>query len=94
MDTVTITWKAFGEPTSATIEWDIDWITTDRLDVCNQAFRDTNLYNGSLWDALEPHLPEDRTHTALSVGDEVEVAGFTYRCEGMGWSITTTKESV
>lgn len=91
MNTVRITWKAFGDPTSATIEWN----DTDAQNVCNQAFRDTNLYEGSLWDALEPHLPEDRTHTALSVGDEIEVAGVTYRCEGMGWSIiSTTKESV
>ena len=89
MTNITITWKAFGEPTSANIEWDY----TDSQSVCDQAFRDTNLYNGSLWEALEPHLPEDRTHTALSVGDEVEVAGTTYRCEPVGWSITE-KESV
>jgi hypothetical protein len=89
MKTITITWKAFGESTSATIEWDY----SDSQDVCDQAFRDTNLYNGSLWEALEPHLPENRTHTALSVGDEVEVAGLTHRCGPAGWSIVE-KETV
>jgi hypothetical protein len=93
MDTVIITWKAFGAPTSATIEWDIDWLIEDRLSVCNQAFRDTNTYNGSLWNAIEPHLPPYRTHTALSIGDEVEVAGFTYRCDSIGWTLLERKEN-
>lgn len=93
MKTITITWKAFGEPTSATIEWDYPDTGLHSVEVCEKAFRDTNLYNGSLWEALEPHLPEDRTHTALSVGDEIEVAGLTHRCEPAGWSIVE-KESV
>jgi|694.fasta_scaffold02251_47 hypothetical protein len=90
MATITITWKAFGDPTSATFEWE----NTEGHDIVERAFRDTNLYNGSLWDALEPHLPENRTHTALSVRDEVEVDGVTWRCEPIGWSVVEQKESV
>jgi hypothetical protein len=93
MKTITITWKAFGNPTSATIEWDYPDTGLHSITVCEQVYEATNLYRGALWDALEPHLPENRTHTALSVGDEVEIVGFlTHRCEPAGWSIVE-KES-
>jgi hypothetical protein len=32
-------------------------------------------------------LSPDRTHTALSVGDEVTVDDVTFRCEPAGWSV-------
>jgi hypothetical protein len=83
MKKVTITWKAFGEPTSATFFIDID--ATPR-EICNLAFRNTNLYEGVLWNAIELLLPEERTHTALSVGDEVTVDGEVFRCMPEGWS--------
>lgn len=38
--------------------------------------RHTNLYNGELWDIIEPLLPADRTHTALSVGDKIVIDYF------------------
>lgn len=89
--TVTIEWAAFGDRPeknrwvrSATFTLPIDEKATD-LDVCNVAFSNTNLYSGALWDILEPALPEDRTHTALSVGDFVTVDGRRYRCEEVGW---------
>lgn len=81
--TITITWKAFGSPTSATIQYDTG---LDEDAILAKAFRETNLYEGYLWNALEPHLPEDRTHTALSVGDEVTINGNVFRCEPFGWS--------
>ena len=81
--TITITWKAFGSPTSATIQYDTG---LDEDAILAKAFRETNLYEGYLWNALEPHLPEDRTHTALSVGDEVAINGNVFRCEPFGWS--------
>ena len=83
MKTITITWKAFGEPTSATFMMDIE--ATAR-EICNRVFRDTNLYQGLMWNAVELLLPEERTHTALSVGDEVTVDGVVFRCEPEGWS--------
>lgn len=60
---------------------------TDDIDVCEKAFRDTNIYEGEMWDAMQP-LPENRTHTALSVGDYVEVDGRLYRCAAFGWKAT------
>jgi hypothetical protein len=89
--TVTILWCAFGDKPernrwmqSATITLPIDEKATD-LDVCNVAYTNTNLYSGALWDILEPALPEDRTHTALSIGDLVIVDGRRYRCAEVGW---------
>lgn len=59
----------------------------DDVHVCEKVFRDTNLYEGDVWDAMQP-LPEDRTHTALSVGDYVVVDGRMYRCAAFGWRLT------
>jgi hypothetical protein len=84
MKTITLTWKAFGEPTSATFQMATE--ATAR-ELCNLAFRNTNLYQGEMWDIVEPLLPKDRTHTSLSVGDEVKVDGEVFRCEPEGWSV-------
>ena len=54
------------------------------LSICEAVFRETNTYAGPIWDALLP-LPEDRTHTALSVGDHVRIDGVLYRCQMMGF---------
>lgn len=54
------------------------------LQICEVVFRETNQYEGPLWDALQP-LPEERTHTALSVGDHVRIDGVLYRCQMMGF---------
>lgn len=89
MSTITVTWKAFCHPdtpnrvpTSATIETDIQG---DDITIAEAVFHDTNLYRGRLWDLLKPVLPENRTHTALSVGDTVTIDGVTYRCASEGW---------
>jgi hypothetical protein len=100
MSTITVTWKAFNnnDPkrlqdfadagrkpvTSRTIEVEsANGVNHDII--CEHLFRDTNLYQGSWWTLLQP-LPEDRTHTALSVGDEVTIDGQVYRCEDIGFS--------
>ena len=83
MSQVTITWKAFGDATSATFDIPENG---DAINICNMLFRQTNLYEGHAWDILESLLPENRTHTALSVGDEITVNGITHRCESIGWA--------
>ena len=93
MSTITIMWKAFahepfGNSTSATLQWETE---ESPLELCNRLFRETNRYEGDLWDALEPLLSEERTHTALSVGDEVEVDGETYRCKSVGWEVVSIR---
>ena len=79
MTHVKITWKAFGSSQSAEIEID----SMDNL--LESLFAQTNAYRGALWNLIEAVLPEDRTHTALSVGDEVEIDGVAYRCADIGW---------
>ena len=94
MSELRITHKAFAhvvkeddaeEPVSTLV---VEWAAADDLSdwqVCEAVFHQTNTYRGDLWDAIQPLLSPRRTHTALSVGDEVTVRGTTYRCEPAGW---------
>lgn len=87
MKFVTITWKAFGSPTSVSFTTDMEG---GALDVCNRAFRETNKYEGAMWNIIEPLLDDNRTHTALSVGDWVEVNGEVFECAPVGWNAMNT----
>ncbi len=94
MSELRITHKAFAhvvqeddaeEPVSTLV---VEWAGADGLSdaqVCEAVFHQTNTYRGDLWDAIQPLPSPRRTHTALSVGDEVTVRGTTYRCEPAGW---------
>lgn len=100
MSTITITWKAFNSDdpkrlqdfadagrlpvTSKTIETQIGE-NLHHHSICEMLFHSTNTYQGDLWDALQP-LPEKRTHTAMSVGDEVTINGRRYRCMDLGFA--------
>jgi hypothetical protein len=51
---------------------------------------DLEEFNGSafeiyLWKVIEARLAPDRTHTSISIGDEVEIDGQTYICADIGW---------
>ena len=59
-------------------------IAGDDLEICELVFANTNLYQGEVWDALQP-LPAERTHTSLSVGDVVVVDGRAYECAFFGF---------
>lgn len=86
---ITVVWRAFTRPgetntrRTITIESDLD-----DLQLCEEIFAATNLYQGPIWDALQP-LPEDRTHTAISVNgdraDFVSIDGITYEVALMGF---------
>jgi hypothetical protein len=92
MSKVTIYWKAFGDKpkqgkfvssvefeTEFKIEeWDIDQF----LDV---VYSVTNRYSGNLWEIIEPKLSPNRTHTALSVGDEIKVDDQVYIVADFGF---------
>ena len=83
MKEVTVSWVAFeDEPFSIGLLVESD---KDDLTLCELLYRNTNLYQGELWDRIEPLLPETRHHTALSVGDEVTIDGITYVCADFGW---------
>ena len=94
MSKITITWKAFGDfdgrivssVSFNTVEnYETDF---DRLGFCEGVFAQTNTYTGPLWDIIEPRLDPKRTHTALSVGDEVSVDGWVYVCDRIGFILT------
>lgn len=94
MTEIRITYKAFARHIADDDRHDgvttlvVEWEGADELSdaqVCEAVFAQTNLYRGSLWDLIEPKLSDRRTHTAVSVGDEVTVRGITYRCEPVGW---------
>ncbi len=94
MNKVKITWKAFsngGSRQDTSVEFDTELFITP-IAFCDAVFRATNTYSGALWDMIQPMLSPDRTHTALSVGDEVTVDDVTFRCERAGWS--TTKDCI
>jgi hypothetical protein len=73
--------------TTKTIDYYTDGVPDEA--VCEKVFRDTNLYEGDLWDALQP-LSDRRTHTAISVGDYITIDGRMYCCGKMGWIRTDT----
>jgi len=52
---------------------------------CEMLFEQTNRYEGRLWSMIEPYLPAERSHTALSVGDMVCIDERVYRCKDFGW---------
>lgn len=92
---VIITYKAFAEFITPEDEGvspvtfiRVDWLEGAGLSddhVLERVFHDTNTYSGSLWDQIKDRLPERRTHTAVSVGDEVQVNGRDYVCKPVGW---------
>lgn len=61
--------------------------TESDLQLCELVFAETNTYSGSLWDRIEPLLPETRTHTALSVGDLVRIDDRVYKCASVGFKL-------
>jgi hypothetical protein len=94
MATIIITWRSFTNPNqfvSAPVSFDYSAEVFSHNQICDIVFEQTNLYQGSFWEKLEPVLPANRSHTALSVGDEVTIynhnTGFTYRCNPFGWEL-------
>lgn len=91
MANITITWKAFGnrqnrQISSVTIDIPNDFVAPKlRKSVLESIYADTNLYQGFFWNLIEPKLSPNRTHTSLSVGDEITIDGQTYVCANFGW---------
>lgn len=63
--------------------------------VLDYLFECTNLYQGRVWtEYLEGKMPANRSHTALSVGDQVVLDGREYTCESVGWKEVKTRQPV
>ena len=59
-------------------------------------FEQTNLYAGDVWEKhFKDKMPENRSHTALSVGDLVTLEAdgdkSTYVCRDLGWELLSFK---
>ena len=81
---IKITWKAFGDKpqqnkfvTSVEIETEFP-ATLSHNEILNVVYADTNLYQGYIWGKIEGKLSPIRTHTSLSIGDEVVIDGIGY----------------
>lgn len=92
MSKVKISWKAFGDKpdqgkfvSSVDFETDFKIAEADVDQFLNVVYRVTNVYSGNLWDIIQPKLSPTRTHTALSVGDEVEIDGQVYIVADFGF---------
>lgn len=88
---VKITWKAFGDKpeqgrfiSSVEVETQFPETVTDEQ-ICEIVYADTNLYQGYIWQLIHPLLSETRTHTSISVGDEIEINGQVYICADFGF---------
>jgi len=84
--------------TSATLELSNDLDVFTDTGWCDFMYEVTNLQDEIydftrnatklfVWNKLKPLLPANRTHTSLSVGDEITINENTYRCENVGWEL-------
>lgn len=96
---IKITWKAFAGKPEASVTFNAKGLFEGKndYDVCNQIFQDTNLYGGLVWEQIKNNLPQERSHTALSVGDEITFYDYSedkvtkvYRCEDIGWGLVSS----
>ena len=92
MSQVKITWKAFGDkPEIGRFISSVEFETEFKIDESNVdkflgvVYQQTNLYGGNLWKIIEPKLSATRTHTSISIGDEIEVDGQVYICADFGF---------
>jgi hypothetical protein len=92
MSKVKVTWKAFGDKpeinrfiSSVEFETDFKIAKADVDQFLNVVYRVTNTYSGNLWGIIQPLLSETRTHTALSIGDEIEIDGQVYIVADFGF---------
>lgn len=92
MSQVKIIWKAFGDkPKAGKFVSSVEFETEFKIDESNVdlflgvVYHNTNTYSGNLWKIIEPKLSATRTHTSISVGDEIEINGQVYICADFGF---------
>ena len=101
MTKIKITWKAYGnqpqrERFISSVEVELVNQVSDDFRICEAIFKVTNLQGDlaefgaslteiNLWETIKPKLSPTRTHTSLSIGDEVEIDGRAYVCADLGF---------
>jgi hypothetical protein len=93
---VKVTWVTENHPSMPYARKEVeflDFLSVDSqatdLDVCEEVYRQTNLYVGSFFEAVNKYASKDRGHTSISVGDFVEVDGNVYECGYFGWRVVS-----
>jgi len=90
MATIAVALCAFGTATTYSAEVpDALLGTADPEAIADLIFEATNLQSDAdpVWRILRKEQPWGRTHTSLSVGDQVSVNGVVLCCEVEGWSL-------
>jgi hypothetical protein len=103
MTKIKITWKAFGDQPQrgrfiSSVELELPKQVSDDFRICEAIYKVTNLQGEladfgaslteiNLWKTIESKLSPTRTHTSLSVGDEVEIDGRAYICADLGFKL-------
>lgn len=92
---VKITWVTTNHPSEPYSRKEVSystWLSFDTyatdLEVCEEVYKSTNsseFFRG----VLAKFAPADRGHTAISVGDFVEVNGNVYECADFGWRVVS-----
>jgi hypothetical protein len=87
---IKITWQAFGNRPEtnrfiSSLEFNLDSSEVSNEKLMDMIYRDTNLYSGPIWNAIEKLLPANRTHTALSIGDEIQINENSYIVADFGF---------
>ena len=85
---IKISWKAFGDKPeigryASSVEIEMPEVVgkfVSNKQICEQIFHQTNTYSGPIWDVIQPKMSETRTHTSISIGDEIEIDGQVYIC--------------
>ena len=108
--TITVVWSAFakdkdlikesGKVTDATLKFETEippaMFDTEILELL---YEQTNLYAGDVWERyFKDKMPENRSHTALSIGDKVTIARnddtSIYICVDVGWELVFFGNSI
>jgi hypothetical protein len=88
---IKVTWKAFGNKPErgrfiSSVEFEVPGLNEIAdVNICEAIYKDTNFYGGLWWNQIESKLSPTRTHTSLSVGDEIEINGQVYICADFGF---------
>jgi len=93
---IKISWKAFGDKPEigrfvSSVEFELGSFTGQNINeiadvnICEWIYKDTNTYSGLIWNQIEKKLSATRTHTSISIGDEIEIDGQVYICADFGF---------
>lgn len=93
---VKVTWVTLNHPSMPYARKEVEYFDlvpfdskVSDLEIADEIYRATNLYQGEYFERLEKFAPKDRGHTSISVGDFVEVDGNVYECADFGWRVVS-----